>query len=221
MRLKLYSLIALAALAAATVTQAQDAKNGPLPSPPLVAPVPEYADWTVTIKYPPDPPQPPHAPKRHDWRFVEVHSTKVGKLRRDLVTSRDGIKSEKWFVESMLLWTTPEGKVSVSESSGAPAPDSADPNPSVVNGFPGVAWIGIEYYAGVVLFNEEQCFHYVHYVNGDTEAWINVESKLPVAYKNAGILYQFKFNPPPVEPLTLPPAYQKALDALNQMRNQP
>ena len=218
MSLRLYSLIGLAAIVVSIVARAQETKVTHPPAAPLVTPAPEYADSTVTVKYPTEPTPPPHAPKHHDWRYVEVHSTKAGKLKRDLLTSRDGIKSEKWFVDSILLWTTPDGKVSVSDTSGAPPSMPEDPNPSVPHGFPGVAWISLENFVGEVIYQKQVCYHYV--AEG-TEAWIDVESKLPVAYQSAGTLYQFKFNPPPTEPLTMPPAYQKALDTVSQMRNRP
>ena len=212
MRTKPLVLLVAATCVSLTGTRALDLKDIPPPTPPFVVPVPENADWIVTVQYPPEPPPPPDAPPHHDWRFVEVHSTKTGKIKRDLTLSREGIKSELWFMDSALLWTTPQGNVAVSTMAGAPAPDPEhiNVNPSVPSGFPGVGWLRPEYYDKVVLFEKRPCYHYA---KGDTEAWIDVETLFPMAYKNRNDLYKFKFNAPPTEPLTMPPAYQKVWDS--------
>jgi len=194
----------------ASTIWAQDLKDIPPPTPPLVAPVPENADWVVTLLRPKAAPKTdgsPAATAPADRRIIEVRSTKTGRYKRDRISTADGVTEERWFVDMLLLWPTATGEVAVTDLSGIPF-TAEDSNPSVPQGFPGVAWLRPEYFDKVVLFEKRPSYHYVH---GDTEAWIDVETRLPLAYKISNAAFQFKFNPPPAGPLTLPAAYQKSL----------
>lgn len=205
-----HSLLCLSALLASGWVLAQDLKDLPPPSAPFVAPVPENADWVVTLQRPKVPPKAdgsPAAPAPADRRIIEVQTTKTGKFRRDRITSADGVTEERWFVDMLLLWPTTGGEVAATDLSGIPF-DAEDPNPSVPRGFPGVGWPRIEFYDKPVLFEKRPSYHYVHEA---TEAWIDAETRLPLAYKSANATFQFRFNPPPTAPLTPPDAYQKTL----------
>jgi len=194
---------------------AQDLTQIPPPTPPLVAPVPERADWTVTLQYPPAParvaPPTPGTSVQPAQRTAEVHSTKSGNLKRDRITATDGTFEDHWYAGSLYLWPYPGGKVYISDMNDAPS-DPGNPEPSVASGFPGVAWLRLECYDKVESFEQRPCYHYV--MQGVAmEAWIDVQTRFPLAYKCGDVVYQFKFNPPPAGPLALPPAYQEALDS--------
>ncbi|MEO7933409.1 MAG: hypothetical protein ABIT76_09655 [Chthoniobacterales bacterium] len=187
---------------------AQSLEEIPPPAPPLVAPVPQKADWTVTVQLPPLLPPKDGTTTRQDKRITKVHSNRTGKLRRDRVSAADGTTVENWYADTLLLWPSNDGEVAASDLSGIPL-DTEDPSPSVPRGFPGTGWIKLEYYDKVVLVEKRPYYHYVH---GNTEAWIDVETKLPLAYKFSNTPYRYTFNEPPVEPLILPLPYQKTLD---------
>lgn len=206
--------ISLGLLAVLTTSPAQDLANIPPPKPPLVTPVPENAEWTVAVEYPKDPKPLPEAPKRSDWRPVEVQSTKVGKIKRDLITTRDGLKRENWFVDAMLFWRNPQGEVSVSDMRSAEAGDPMEDSPSVPVGFPGVGWLKLDNYVDVVMFEKRPCYHYV---KDEAEAWIDVATRLPAGYKRGKIIYRFSFGPTPSGPLVMPAEYQTALDTVRRM----
>lgn len=206
--------ICLGVLSSRLSVHAQDAANYPPPKPPLVAAVPENAEWTITVEYPKEAKLAPDAPKHHDWRPVEVRTTKVGKTKRDLITTRDGVKQENWYVDAMIFWTNGQGEVSVTDLRAAEGSDPMEDSPSVPTGFPGVGWLKLDNYVDVVMFEKRPCYHYVR---DEAEAWIDAETKLPVAYRRGKILYRFSFNPSPVGPLVMPPAYQTALETVRKM----
>ena len=206
---RLVTLTVFAMASSAGFSGAQDAKDVPPPVPPLVAPVAENMDWIVTAKYPQKPAAVPATSPRADWRIAEVHSTKTGKLKRDLIKLMDGTTKENWFIDSLVLWKTNQGEVSVSDMSGAPERADDGDSPSIPSGFPGVGWVKMENYTGVVSFEKQLCYHYA---GGSMEAWIGVQSHLPVAYKSTNGLFQFKFNDAPTGMLELPPDYKNAWD---------
>jgi hypothetical protein len=215
---KIFAPVVLAFLALVTGVVAKDTKKIPPPVAPLVASVPENADWTVTAK---DSSQEKGKKGRGSipaWFATEVRSTKRGAMKRDLVKSGDGTTREVWFVDKLRIWTTDSGEISVSDLGAAPAPDSADPYPSVATVFPGVSWITLENFVGAEDFNGEPCYHFV---NDYGEAWISVKTKFPAGYKSGTMFYIYKFNAPPGEDFKMPPAYQKALETVNEMRRQP
>jgi hypothetical protein len=214
MRPLLPALLCLGLLSTRAGALAQDVINYPAPKPPFVAPVPENAEWTINVEYPKEPKPSPDAPKRNDWRYVEVKTTKVGKVKRDLITSRDGVKQEHWFVDSMLFRTDSLGEVSVSDLRAAEAADPDEEIPSVPSGFPGVGWLKLDNYVDIVTFEKRPSYHFL---KGEAEAWVDAETKLPVAYRRGNVLYRFTFGPRPTGPLVMPPAYQTALDTIRRM----
>ena len=207
-------LISLGLLSGRADILAQAADEIPPPKPPFVKAVPENAQWTVTADFKAEPKPSPDAPKHHDWRCAEVQTTKVGKVKRDLITTRDGLKQEHWFVDGMLYWTNAQGEVSVTDMRAAEASDPEEDSPSIPSGFPGVGWLKLENYAGVEVFEKQRCYHFA---KDGAEAWIDVETKLPVGYRRGKVLYRFTFAEVPSGPLAMPPAYQTALDTMRRM----
>jgi hypothetical protein len=207
------TLFALLACFAIFEGAAKDLSDIPPPTPPFVAPVPENADWVLTVKYPAKPAAAPDAPALPDLRVTEVHSMKTGDIKHDELTSADGKKRDNWYVGTLYLWAVPQGDVLAADLSGTPA-NPMDSSPSVSNGFPGVGWVSLNNYDKVVFWEKRPCYHYA---TEGLQAWVDVETLLPVAYIAGNATYVFKFNAPPTQPLVLPPSFQKTLDAAKQV----
>lgn len=216
MRVTLSTLIPLLIWMTLMETPAQSLKEVPPPTPPFVAKVPENVDWIVAPKNPLPPIPPPAVPDgivRADRRVLKVHTTKTGKTKRDLISTADGKTTERWYVDSYYFWTPPGEEVSVSDFGGIESnPLNVDPAPPF--GFPGVGWVKLENYDKAELFDKIPCYHYT---TEGIEAWIDIQTRLPVAYKSGADFYQFKFNAPPDRPLTLPPAYEKVWKAVQDL----
>jgi len=193
------------------------AADVPPPAPPFVAPVPESADWVLTVK-PPAQPSPGGSAGGHpEWRIQEVHSTVSGNRKRDVITYGNGTKAERWFMDNLLFWKSADGSVIANNLSS----NSADPamvanTPSIGAGFFGTDWLKLPFYDGVVAVEKRPCYHFVHQ---NKEAWIDVKTKLPVACKLGGVVYLFAFNAPPSDGLILPPEFKKAWEDYQAMLN--
>ena len=188
----------------------------PPPTAPFVAAVPDSADWTLTVKLPTQPASAEPAPVRSGWRIVEVHSTRKGKLKRDIITYANGTKAERWFADNLLFWKSAEGSVIANNLSGNSAdPDLAANTPSIPSGFFGADWLKQSFYDQVVPVEKRPCYHFA---SPNKEAWIDVESKLPVACKLGDVVYRYTFNAPP-EALAFPPDFQKAWNDYQAMAN--
>jgi hypothetical protein len=91
------------------------------------------------------------------------------------------------------------------------------PYPFYSPGFLFADWLGRggpSSFKDVAVYNQARCFHYQE---GGDEAWIDVDTMLPVAMKHDGIEADYQFQSPPTSPLQLPPeeatALQKTEDA--------
>lgn len=224
--MKTFSLIALALGLAGPLTLAQSSLEIPPPSAPLVQKAPANAEWTVAARLPetqqtePVAVTPSTSPKV-DSRILLVHSTQTGKVKRDQITYADKRQAEFWYVENWFLTTNAQGESEIYDRSVSIPAEMGEIrlSPSVTSGYPGLDWLTLGNYKSVVALEKRQAYHYD---NGDYEAWIDVETKLPLAFKADGIVYTFTFNEPPVTSLTLPPghlaAYQKVSKLMERRR---
>jgi hypothetical protein len=196
----------------------------PPPSPPLVAPLAENAQWTLTIRNSEDVPvQPgsdqsgqPQAAKKKD--LMEIRVTKADTLKRDILSNGGGSPIELWYADGMLLSPDSSHQISVADykqMDASPGNGLGDPIHSA--GYTGLDWLDLKYYDRVVVYQAHPCYHYSIKTNApppsSAEAWIDVSTGLPVAYNlGNGKLYSYRFLDPPGSSLILPPAYKTALD---------
>jgi hypothetical protein len=205
---------------------AQTKTTYPPPTPPLVAPVPENAQWTLTISSGKEVPtaasgEPqPQSPAKD---LSEIRVTKTSNLKQDIISSANG-NIEVWYADGMLLIADSNRQIrlvdykAVGAQLGNPLGD-----PLRSSGYTGVSWLDLKYYDQVVSYHGKTCYHYSIKSQQGTpqassptvegEAWIEVVTRLPVAYTNGdGKLYTYQFSPAPTSPLVLPPPFQAALD---------
>lgn len=218
MRSFYYLALSLLFLTAALVSFGQNLKEIPPPTAPFVASIPENADWSIETKLKPLPapvPDQPEIPGKTDRRIASIHTIKTGKTQYEQTTYGDNSTMERWYVGSYCLYAPPRQEVSVMDMSSV-TDENGQPM-SMSNGFRGLEWIKKESYDKVELMERTPCYHYVL---NEREAWINVQTRFPVAHKDAaGQLYIYRFNAPPEKNLTLPGAYAKAWEQLQQLLN--
>lgn len=189
----------------------EDFTTIPRPTAPFVAAVPARCAWTVTVQNKTLPAPPPGAAPRPDNRVSEVRSTQVDGVRRDVVVFGDTGTNEYWFLPGVRFWTTLQHEVAATQTA---APDPLDSFPSASKGFPGVQWASLASYDQPVRFEKVVCYHYT--AAGDHEAWIDVETRMPVAYKGPDATYRFTFGAAP-DALTPPAPYQEAMEKYRQI----
>jgi hypothetical protein len=202
-------------MATGVMAQTLNFKEIPPPTAPFVAVFPENGDWLVSTKLtalPAPAPDQPVIPGKVDRRIASIHVVKTGKTRFEQKIYGSHEMSERWYVDSYCLYALPGQPVRAVDLSNMT--DGEGRPVAAVTAFYGVEWVTSQYYDKVEPKEKIPCYHYVF---GVREAWIAVQTRLPVAYKDAaGLLYTYTFNSPPENPMTLPEAYAKAWQELQQ-----
>ncbi len=216
-----FCLIVTAPLLRAQSSGAQE--NIPPPQPPLVAPVPDRAQWTVTLTYEGDDAaqtaKNPTAKPKH--RLHQIVSTKTQDLKRAVEIYEDGTRDEYWFVGGLILLPEVNG-VAVADFDRVNRPIYGEAgNPTESPGFAGVGWLQLKYYDKVAAMQNVPCYHYSLKgadISG-IEAWINARTGFPVTYRVGGITYDYALGSAPESDLVLPPQDAQALKSYRQIEN--
>jgi hypothetical protein len=179
------------------------AKAQAAPTPPYLAPVPERLHWIVNFSYiqkaapgtPPAPP-PPTNP-------VTIETTKVGTTRRIVVKSSDGSTRQFDIIGKDCYTQLP--------ALGLQALKLRDyvPFPYFDLGF---SFTGCVNHASYRDYTTYQGIPVFHYQDGSTEAWISVETKLPIGADQIGsVKTTYQYLPAP-DAIILTPEEQKSLE---------
>ncbi len=189
-----------------------------MPEPPFVAPMPERLKYTVTIKTSVEESNSAAAtaaptPAVSGWTAVKLESTKTGAYRHDVETFQNGQTRECWFVGEFMLEPGDDHKsvsiVNYKNVQGALALNSGNLPPTA--GWDVFSWVQLAHYKGRINVGKEPCFHYALNANikGSPEAWISIQTKMPVLYRLRNQTFYFQYSAPPVADLQLLPEYEK------------
>lgn len=224
-RLFVFGLMASAVI---TSLLAQGESEIPPPSPPLVLPLPKMMRVTLLLKE--DKPAPEEGPVPAPslsgavvtWKSVEV--VKTGDIRLITATMTDGGSHDTWVLGGKLFNKTFDGR---QVSCGDYQPMFPSFFQTGNTSFYGTDWITLKNYKGVVSFGGKQCYFYESLEavsdqgfgpGGESgrsvtppkilqRAWIDEETKLPVAATLPEGLVRYRFAKPPDSPLTPPEEY--------------
>lgn len=184
------------------LTWAQESQK-PVPQPPYVAPVPNYSRWIVTLKAPEATPS-GTAPKDIPEKIEIV---KTGGSRRTTVSFKNGVSNQYHEVKGYLIANTPAG-VNIYG-----ADPEAVPYEYYTKGYLFVEGVGPDSFRGVTRLDGVECFYYQ---TGTMEAWIAVDSMLPIASRQGGVIARFQFLPPPDAAIELPSEQSAVLQKLEK-----
>jgi hypothetical protein len=200
----------------------------PPPSAPYVAVPPDFAEWSVSVtpqaKSKPAETSSPEAvksvPASGPGGVTAIKSTKTGKIKRDVLEYKGRPSQEYWFAGDYIVTLRSNRKdyAIVDASIMNPGPEIKgiyrELGKRVLSpGFPGCDWIDKKHYQGVVLFEKTRPSYYYALKGAapDTgeqivaaEAWIDVETKLPLRYSSEGIDFTYRFGERPASMLELP-----------------
>ncbi|XHR27095.1 MAG: hypothetical protein ACFUZC_14200 [Chthoniobacteraceae bacterium] len=181
----------------------------PAPKPPYVAPVPVNARWVVTLETPGGLSAQTELP-------TAIETIKTGGVKRVTLFFKSGPSQRFDQMGDYLLTTTPAGP---QISKAIPL---FPPYPFYTDGYLFVENVVPAHFKGVVKLKGVDCFYYG---TGNSSVWISVDTQLPVAARQEGVLAYFQFLPAPSQPLTLPPEeaaqlekYEAAANAFRAMR---
>ena len=216
----LFLLTFWAGLGLAQEAWAQSAEATPMPIPkaPWLAPIPDNAHWTISITYTApgimaNSPQ-NKVPASQAGFSVSLDVIKTGSLKQVTVSLAGG--GVQQFDQRGVYFAVraPEGLRLVSPSNLFPPYRYYSP------GFHFVDWVQESAFKDVAKYKTILCFHYAEVIenepgqggsvrpadpNNIKEAWIDVGSMAPVAYKEHALTAEFSFQQPPASPLSFPP----------------
>lgn len=174
------------------------------PSPPLVATPPESARWKIVL-----------TPKKtsgasegetvKEREYIKTPSAAVAYTRWS-----DGKTTEAWIAGNHYLTSVPDNPgIYVTPLRLRPVAFHSGAVDFVTR-FPGFAWLDLKHYVGTVAVGSQRSFHYADKSTGN-EAWVAVETNLPVAYSDTNCRYAYEFFPPPRETPQMPEKFLREL----------
>lgn len=200
------------------------------PSPPYLATVTAPGSWTIQAKL--DQSSSPAAPASGVPatapvvpKYVkEIQVTKTEDKKRVVFILSDTTEIEIWHVNSYVLCRQPNfaaDEVAIIPEGAGFAPDLKPDD------FPTLSWIDIKTYKRRESHNGSSCFYFESSPAGNMpglpagagksripiqKAWIDVKTKLPVAFDDGVTIQEYTFSAGGPKALTLPPLYQKKFD---------
>jgi hypothetical protein len=206
------------------------------PTGPLLRPAPEFSEWTITHSYSDEmTPAAGSASKANVPREIaklpllrprRTITTKTGGTVRIVIIDLAGKTTEKWFIDGV-QFTKPDGSDVWYGANKAVAagilPDAYYSAPLPASGFQDLDWIAEGNYAGAIQLGDIKCLVFVpggmtpddwkdakkrkaKLDSAEKVAYIDADSRLPVALRILGEVRQFQFtNPAPTQMLAPPP----------------
>ena len=219
MRQIAYLVALLVALWPGAILVAQD--GVPSTQSPLVASRPLKGRYVIIHSY--TEPLKEMTPQRraevpgnhHPRRVLKVEGGLDGALRREVRHWSDGEITECWALKKITLYDEPGiGCVLMLD----PAVFTGEYG--IPDRFPEFAWVSQETMQadGKGTYKGRKA---IHYKAGDGEAWIDPETRLPIALRARGTLREYQFSGEPPPRLTLPSRFQAFLKELEALRNKP
>jgi len=177
------------------------------PQPPWIAPTPERAQWKVIYTE-----RTGDKPKSDVLRRVikEMNYTKTSPVACLEILWSDGSRVECWLVDGYAI-IQPTGNRNIRVISSAEMKNGYDDGYlDFFNQFPRFDWLSLECYDRVQTMDGKRCFHYID-TKLNSEAWIEIQSNLPVARRVGDIFYKYVFLPLPDKQLEVPEKFRTFL----------
>lgn len=178
----------------------QSTINVPPPTSPFIAPIPEFADWTVVTTRPGSSGKSASTPEEAAKPLI-IQTVRTKDVRKQRTTLPNGDTLELWMLGTLFFTTSENGRVAISDLM-----DNVGFEPSSLNTFPGFSWLNSSNYVETRTV-EKATFYY--FAQSGKEAWIDIQTKLPFALADAAGYTRFTFATPPTAPLVLPAAMQQ------------
>jgi hypothetical protein len=173
------------------------------PDEPLVAKAPNPGNWTIDVKQ-----KRPLPPPSGDPKLARLEKLRPGKSARMVLqtveqagkdwhwetTWEDGKKDIYWLYHGVIVLYQPRyfnsDKLMMDKVGSPSAPEK--PNKT---DFPDVAWVDSKYFTGNVTYAGRKCHCYARGTEGGkVVAWIDAQTRLPVAVETDATLKTYSFN---------------------------
>lgn len=209
-----FPLLLLAIHGASLMAQQPAAPVATPPPGPLLAAAPAQSSWSITIKrgVPPSA-NPSPEEKAESERGVTIRKKflKMGNLLVEEFTDSAG-KAMRWKVGSIRATVTPHDK--------EPFVETGQPQGTPEGDFPEAAWVKAKNFAGIIKFRGRDCLrfremqsNYGDETASEGEAYIDLESRLPLYVKRGEDNCLYTYGAAPAAAPTIPPQVKALLNA--------
>ncbi len=196
------------------------AESESTPQPPFVSNTSAYATWTMTFIPKQDTPAAdPSKSNNPGLRMLkEVRVSKRDKEFQEVQLWSNGVTTERWEVNGLLLFEQPDSPGVYLAVQGA-IWNKADPffNFHSHSDFPEFSWLSSTAYAGEKSYQGRDCYRFKSESpspsshNRPREAWIDVKTRLPVALDDGRVLCTYAFGNAPSREVELPARFAEVL----------
>lgn len=209
-----------------------------LPSGPLLGKAPDFSDWLVTFAYaseaarktrPESASQP--RPAYLDKRPSRVSTTRTGKITHEVTRDLRDAQTEIWFEGNVQFYQSPGSNqwFESGQSTSAGGSSDVDYRPLPPSGFRDLDWITADNFAGSIPYGNGSCLIFVpggyrkldlsdatkrtKLLETQTKiAYIDADTRMPVAVRDGDLTRVYKFNPPPTAMQTFPADLSDAIN---------
>jgi hypothetical protein len=203
----LFTCLAIPFLAVKAQTPS-DIEKIPPPTPPFLNPAPETSAWIITVTPPAS--SSGFGAKPSPKQLKQIQVTKAGDTRREVSVLNDGTATEDWFYKGVHLVFDKNADYAVAIDPYASA-KSAPPAAEI--DFYDFSWINASDFIGKTSRSGQVCYYFIHqFPTRREEAWINAQTKLPVAIRSELRQWEYQFTASSESSLTIPPVFQAAYD---------
>ena len=217
---------------------AADQEPPPPPTPPYVQKMPDWCSWTVTYKSKHAVAATGKTPAGTDDRLdpiKQIDVTKAGDVRRDLELDETNTTLDRWTVKGVEMYLYPGSATSIVVVNAATDGNALNFHNADFGGMPDLS---LQNYVDAVKFGGTECYHFFlkhTRPEGDTmtinaaeraethnrEIWIDVKTKLPVAFDDGESIRLYTFSPQRPAPLTLPANFAAELQHYQEVAKEP
>jgi hypothetical protein len=155
-------------------------------------------------------------------RMQRIDVTRTETLRHEVITWNNNTQTENWFDGKIGFLESPSNKdIAVIDLKRDPSGITFMARRDASDYF---AWLSATNYEGTESYKGKLCYKFLTKLAASGEgskpiwdkiAWIEVETKLPVALQMLQTLYTYDFHAAPTTSLILPPKFQEVFDRYN------
>jgi hypothetical protein len=211
---------------------AQQGTNSLPPQPPFLSEAPAYSTWV--IKFTPRQGNAVSAafPRVSTSNYLkEIHVTKMDKDHQEIQYWSDGSTLEKWEFHGLLLFEQPSlSNIHILSLNNLPPLMREAFFDHSKSDFPDLDWLSADSYVGMKTFQGQTCYWFqvksstvsTHSatssgipsvkVQAVPQAWINAQTRLPVAVDDGVTLHIYTFGDETSRQAELPPRFAEALE---------
>jgi hypothetical protein len=178
-----------------------------------------YATWTITLSPKQASPAAGATPSSSTAQrsLKAIHVAKMDKDFQEIQYWSDGLTTERWeFQGTVLLEQAGSPGIYIFDQKRLSAQIADGLSVHFKSDFPELNWLSAKAYAGVKTYQGQSCYWFqvkspVADNQSTPQAWVNVKTRLPMAFDDGMMLHVYAFQDTASRQAELPPRFAEAL----------